>query len=157
MECKAALQAISVTWLARLSIWLKFRFSAETMDATKSGPEPLRLRDRSRCASRGLSVSKSSSPSYPARNDSSTRGFMSLLLFVSKSSQPCTAMYSASGSDILWQRASSGRSRPEVSREFLQEPHVAIGVTESGILHPLHVPNLAYFKPPFHERFTSLV
>src|SRR5258708_2056359 len=41
-------------------------------------------------------------------------------------------------------------------REFLQEPRIAIGVAESGILHPLHVPHLAYFKPPFHERFTSL-
>src|SRR6266851_7292154 len=56
-----------------------------------------------------------------------------------------------------WQRASSGRSRSEVSWEFLQEPGIAIGVAESGILHPLYVPNLAYFKPPFNERFTSLV
>jgi hypothetical protein len=31
----------------------KFRFGAETMDATKNGPEPLRLKCTSRCASRG--------------------------------------------------------------------------------------------------------
>src|SRR6266568_9117684 len=55
-----------------------------------------------------------------------------------------------------WQRASSGGSRPEVSREFLQQPHVAIGVAESGVLHPTHVPNIADFKPSFHERFTGL-
>src|SRR5258708_33660304 len=33
----------------------KFRFSAETMDATKNGPEPLCLRGPSCCASRGQS------------------------------------------------------------------------------------------------------
>lgn len=34
----------------------KFRFSAETVVATKSGLEPLRLRSTSRCASRGWLV-----------------------------------------------------------------------------------------------------
>src|SRR6266487_2360706 len=43
------------SWLHRLLtvMWQKFRFGAETIDATKSSPEPPRLRGTSRCATRG--------------------------------------------------------------------------------------------------------
>lgn len=60
MLCESASQAPTALSLSWLSILWKFRFIAENKNAMKDCLEPFHSIDTSRCASRGLQISKSS-------------------------------------------------------------------------------------------------
>lgn len=58
--CESASQALTALSLSWLSISWKFRFIAENKNVMKDRLEPFHSIDTSRCASRGLQISKSS-------------------------------------------------------------------------------------------------